>query len=692
MSEEFQWKVLGSKLIGSICISTLSLLISTASAQDLCNTPAGTEKGSFALLTPAVGCSPFNVKIQDISGGTDIQYYYSYTGQSAGQLGTLTPTTATEETYFAATKPTVFTILQKGKKNGKDMYACKNITVRPNNQPLFSYTVCGSIIEINIPKDTLVNDFDYYEISWGNVNPDVVNALQLPFSGNKTIAPSRRIKVEGFFNSGGLNCTSPAFINIPIYTPSNFPTGYNKVNHPNIESIELIEKDRAKLTIKGSFAESGYDLFMASSGQDYSAIPLKSGVQVGETFLDLPDTTKQYCFKLIRNVPNCGIEVSAEVCTVRLEEVNPVEKEYEVKWQVYPDQMIGIDNAPVFGRFVQHEEKIIITSTSLPEVSIPADSYNGEYISSVDCKEKVCYRVETTTSGQLFYHAFKGKSISNEICVDRTKFTPPALTNAFASVNSPNSVEISYTDNSGWNLIKEKFRLLRFNGSEFIPTDSTSSILGFIDANTSTNDFSYCYKINYTDECGSTSLNSPTFCTIHLSSDDQKEINWTPESPYADEVPVTYEVIYFDETIGSPLNEIDYPFPTETHTVNLDLFEEFARYQIKAIDINGVESLSNIIEIPIQASIFLPNAFTPNGDNINNEFIISGKTKRITDYQFVVYNRWGEEVFSTEDLSIGWNGRVSSKTAPTGHYTYRINAKTNTGEIIQKKGVVLLMR
>jgi gliding motility-associated-like protein len=287
---------------------------------------------------------------------------------------------------------------------------------------------------------------------------------------------------------------------------------------------------------------------------------------------------------------------------------------------------------------------------------------------------------------------FESKSLSAISCIDRTKLVLPAVTDAYSSINAPNSVEISYTDNSGWNLIKEKFRLLRFNGSEFIPTDSTSSILGFIDANTSTSDSSYCYKINYTDECGSTSLDSPTFCTIHLSSGDQKEINWTPESPYADEIPVTYEVIYFDETTGFPLNEIDYEFPTETHTVNLDLFEEFARYQIKAVDANGVESLSNITEIPIQASIFLPNAFTPNGDNINNELIISGKTKRITDYQFVIYNRWGEEVFSTEDLSIGWNGRVSSKTAPTGHYTYRINAKTNTGEIIQKKGVVLLMR
>jgi gliding motility-associated-like protein len=690
MSEEFQWKVLGSKLIGSICISTLSLFISTASAQDLCNTPAGTEKGSFALLTPAVGCSPFNVKIQDISGGTDIQYYYSYTGQPAGQLGTLTPTTATEETYFAATKPTVFTILQKGKKNGKDMYACKNITVRPNSQPLFTYNSCNNTrLEINIPDSTL-NDFDYYEIDWGIARlgggrVQRVQKAELPLqvaSFYSTNTVTKDIKIEGFYQTP-VGCASPSYQTIQMN---------GRANQPNITTLELLSGNKqVKIDFTGAYGQD-YQLYQREGNNSYSfgnfTTSLKPGIHTVNVTGD-----EQNCFLLYKNT-GCQ-EISGEVCAIKLDSITVDGRQNVIEW----DTHIAANNAILGGgvynaQITSRIEKIVRVDSAGGIFEVVSPAFNP-YNDDVDCSEPYCYRIETKVvgvrAGSLSI-PFESKSLSAISCIDRTKLVLPAITDAYSSVNAPNSVEISYTDNSGWNLIKEKFRLLRFNGSEFIPTDSTSSILGFIDANTSTNDFSYCYKINYTDECGSTSLNSPTFCTIHLSSENQKEINWTPESPYADEVPVTYEVIYFDETIGSPLNEIDYPFPTETHTVNLDLFEEFARYQIKAVDINGVESLSNIIEIPIQASIFLPNAFTPNGDNINNEFIISGKTKRITDYQFVIYNRWGEEVFSTEDLSIGWNGRVSNETAPIGHYTYRINAKTNTGEIIQKKGVVLLMR
>jgi gliding motility-associated-like protein len=682
---------LKSKILRGYLI-VLLLLPASLFGQGLCNAPAGTEVGGFTLLTPAVGCSPFNVRIQDNSGGTDVEYYYYYTGQSANDLNSLTPTTALEETYFAATKPTAFTILQKGKKNGKDMFFCKNITVRPNNQPLFSYTVCGSIVEINIPKDSLFNDFDYYEVSWGGANPQIVAKSELPFNDNKTIPASRNIKVEGFFNSAGLNCAAPASINIPAYTPSNFPAGYNKANHPNIESIELTEKGKAKLVITGSLVETGYELYMTVTGQDYTSTPFKTGIKPGKFMVNLPDTVNQYCFKLQRNVANCGIEVSGEVCITTLQSVVPVEKDYEIIWQVYPEEMTGIPNTPAFGRFVTHQETIIITTNGTSVPPIAADSYDGQYISSVDCKERVCYKIETKTKGQLFYHAFESKSISNEICVDRKDFNPPALTAAYSSVNAPNSIEISYTDDSGWDLVKEKFRLLRFNGNDYIPVDSSNSITGFTDINVSTADSSYCYKINYTDECTSTSLNSPEFCTIHLSSDDQKEINWNPESPFADDVPVTYEVIYFNEVTGIPVKETDYPFPTETHPVNLDLFEEFARYQIKTISDDGRESLSNIIEIPIKASIFLPNVFTPNNDGLNDELSISGNFGRVTAYQLIIYNRWGETIFSTDNLTEDWNGQINGKPLPAGNYTFQINAETNTGEAIQKKGVVLLMR
>ncbi|MFB0946167.1 MAG: gliding motility-associated C-terminal domain-containing protein, partial [Spirosomataceae bacterium] len=575
-------------------------------------------------------------------------------------------------------------------KNGKDMYACKNITVRPNNQPLFTYNSCSNIrLELNIP-DTTLNDFDYYEIDWGvgrlgGPQVQTVQKSELPFKAGSPYNinnPTKDIKIEGFYQTP-IGCASPSYQTVQMN---------GGASQPNITTLELLPGNKqVKIAFTGAYGQD-YQLYQREGNATYAFGNFTTSLTPGTHVVDVKGE-EQNCFLLYKNT-GCQ-EISGEICTTKLDSITIDGRENIIEWNTHISANNAILGGGVYNaQITSRTEKILRVDSvgSIFEINAPA---SNPYNDKVDCSKPYCYQIETTVSGVRagsLNIPFESKSLSAVDCIDRSKLALPPITDAYGSVNSPNSVEISYTDNSGWSLIKDKFRLLRFDGKDFVPVDSSNSILGFTDVNVSTADSSSCYKINYTDECGSTSLNSPEFCTVYLASDDQKEINWTSESPYADEVPVIYEVIYFDETTGAPINETDYPLPITSHIINLDLFEEIARYQIRAIDANGVVSLSNIIEIPIQATIFLPNAFTPNGDGLNDELKIEGNTKRLIDYQFIIYNRWGEVVFSSDDPTATWSGEVGNELASTGYYTFDIEARTNTGETIQKKGLVLLMR
>ncbi len=100
----------------------------------------------------------------------------------------------------------------------------------------------------------------------------------------------------------------------------------------------------------------------------------------------------------------------------------------------------------------------------------------------------------------------------------------------------------------------------------------------------------------------------------------------------------------------------------------------------------------------IPCGFFIPTAFSPNNDNINDVFKIEGG-KCIQEIQkFAVYNRWGEELhlkqnFKLKDTANFWEGKNANKfsLAPTGLYFYTINGTTSKGKPLSKKGSVLLL-
>lgn len=101
-----------------------------------------------------------------------------------------------------------------------------------------------------------------------------------------------------------------------------------------------------------------------------------------------------------------------------------------------------------------------------------------------------------------------------------------------------------------------------------------------------------------------------------------------------------------------------------------------------------------VIDIVPEITYFLPNAFTPNGDSKNEEFRAGGFFRGIRDFEFVIFNRWGELVFRTNDPSTGWNGRKNNAgiESPNGVYVYNIHFTGPRGKMHAYQGNTVLIR
>jgi gliding motility-associated-like protein len=90
---------------------------------------------------------------------------------------------------------------------------------------------------------------------------------------------------------------------------------------------------------------------------------------------------------------------------------------------------------------------------------------------------------------------------------------------------------------------------------------------------------------------------------------------------------------------------------------------------------------------------YVPTAFTPDGDGLNDFFYVKGESIDVTNFNFRVYNRWGEKVFEAEDINSMWDGRHKNAPAQEDIYIWKVETKDAvTGELKEFTGHVNLMR
>ena len=107
-------------------------------------------------------------------------------------------------------------------------------------------------------------------------------------------------------------------------------------------------------------------------------------------------------------------------------------------------------------------------------------------------------------------------------------------------------------------------------------------------------------------------------------------------------------------------------------------------YEVQLIstsDKGCIDSLTKVIEVESDISIYVPNTFTPDGDALNEVWkpVISGND--IYNFNLKVYNRWGELIWESNDQSVGWDGTYAGKLVKTGTYVWEIYTVDKLSEI-----------
>ena len=115
-------------------------------------------------------------------------------------------------------------------------------------------------------------------------------------------------------------------------------------------------------------------------------------------------------------------------------------------------------------------------------------------------------------------------------------------------------------------------------------------------------------------------------------------------------------------------------------------------YFVHVVSAYGCEGYDTIkVWVVNQASFFVPTAFSPNGDGKNDVFRPVAVGYRSLNY-FRIYDRWGEEVYLSRDITEGWDGTFNHKAAELGTYFWQISFVDRFGKESYLKGDVTLVR
>jgi gliding motility-associated-like protein len=88
--------------------------------------------------------------------------------------------------------------------------------------------------------------------------------------------------------------------------------------------------------------------------------------------------------------------------------------------------------------------------------------------------------------------------------------------------------------------------------------------------------------------------------------------------------------------------------------------------------------------------LFIPTAFTPNGDNVNDSFIVKGSN--ISFYRISIYDSENTQLYSSGDIMAGWDGSYKGKAVPSGSYLWVIDYKDMEATPYKKTGYVEVVR
>ncbi|WP_170170300.1 T9SS type B sorting domain-containing protein [Hymenobacter perfusus] len=317
------------------------------------------------------------------------------------------------------------------------------------------------------------------------------------------------------------------------------------------------------------------------------------------------------------------------------------------------------------------------------QLSVPAGT--TQYIdTAVTCGLTYRYRVSLTMGTT--------SSVSNEASVTTTSTLAPATPLLTASFNLRNQVELTAmvprSPGGG------QLTYLR-NGQELRATAARTVRDSLVTPNTAE---PLCYAVRFLDACGNRSADSAPVCPVLLDARAANDegttirLNWTALRGPTASAPVSYRVITLSPTntelsrvLVNGLTYLDLQPPQDQQVV---------RYRVEAtgggLPTSAPSSFSNVASVARQVKVFVPTAFTPNGDGLND--VLELKGRYLDNFRFTIIDRNGQQVFQATSRTQTWDGRIGTAAPAPGAYVWRFEATDQQGKRLVQHGTVTIIR
>ncbi len=607
------------------------------------------------------GCVPLTVTLDTVCSNLTTQSFNYGDGTVFDPNKTVPEKFRTSSITHTYTQPGRYTITQFGQKStpsgptGDSLQKVNYIEVLATPEPAFVVNTCsGRNVRVRI-TDTV---YESYLVNFGD---GTTRTLGRSGTADRTYADvsPKTITVTGQYavtrtDNGAAVCGAA---NDTTITP------IAALPRPAISRLAVRDAATAELVFTAQ-PDTRYRIEQKNAAGQYQAIATLDNPAPGpftQTVGNLSTVGQVYTFR-VSAFDVCGNSVaSGEVSTVVVG-ATAAESRNEVSWRA--------DGTAAPGGFT-----LLVNDNALTTVGAAQTRYTDP---DVRCPEPYCYRVEAA-------YPDGAVSVSNSACVNAISTRqPPAVQNVRVTVRNGLPV-VSWTAPPGRN---EYLVTRSTGGGPFQPVGRLTEGT-FTDENARLNDQSYCYRVSYADACNNASPESPEVCPVRLqveSSDDGDRLAW---SPYREWAPgVTGYTLEKLDTAGRVFASRETGLGTGA-AEPFDTVRQVIRYRVRATG-PGLESFSNEVEVRRPVRVFLPEAFTPNGDRVNDVYTVKGRF--IAGLEMVVYDRWGSTVFVTDRLENGWDGTLNGQPAATGTYVCLVRATDQTGRRTTHRGGVLLIR
>jgi gliding motility-associated-like protein len=212
------------------------------------------------------------------------------------------------------------------------------------------------------------------------------------------------------------------------------------------------------------------------------------------------------------------------------------------------------------------------------------------------------------------------------------------------------------------------------------------------------NAWSYEYRVVMWDSCDQNPRYSQIARTMHLSGeplpDYTNRLQWNHYGGWDADVD-SYNIYRSSDGMFTQIDDV--PGSVNEYSDDISAFSGAGgvfNYYIEAVENGGNNALSksNQITLETETRVEAPNAFIPGALPPDNEFKPVVNFIAVGSYELMIFNKWGEVIFTTRDTEEGWDGRQNGELLPPGAYVYLIKYRTPEGKNMEKRGTVTIIR